>query len=83
MRLCVPSPLPTHVPHGCSARTPTSLNMIIRQCFAFLKLLAVQSQTLLRRRDALFFPDLYLHRKDGIRRLCIERDRLSGKGFDE
>ena len=61
----------------------TILNMIIRQRFAFLKLLAVQGQPLLRQGDALSFLNFYLHRKDGIRRLYIKRDRLSGKGFDE
>lgn len=54
------------------------LDVVVGQCTTILELLASKDQTLLIGRDALLVLDLRLHIVDGIRRLDLKGDGLSG-----
>ena len=59
------------------------LNVVVREGAAILELLSSKDQALLVRRDAFLVLDLGLDIVNGIRRLDIEGNGLSGEGFDE
>jgi hypothetical protein len=59
------------------------LNVVVTQGAAILKLLASEDQTLLIRRDTFLILDLGLDVVNGVRRLDLKGDGLSGKGLDE
>jgi hypothetical protein len=59
------------------------LNVVVRERTAILKLLSSEDEALLVRRDALLVLDLGLHIVDGVGRLNLEGDGLSGKGLHE
>ena len=59
------------------------LDVVVRQRAAVLELLARKDEALLIRRDALLVLDLLLHVLDRVRRLDVERDRLTGEGLHE
>jgi hypothetical protein len=59
------------------------LDVVVREGAAVLKLLSGENQTLLVGRDAFLVLDLRLDVVDSVRRLHVERDGLSGEGFDE
>jgi len=54
------------------------LNVVVGESSTILKLLASENQTLLVRRDALLLLDLVFDIIDGVRRLDLKSDRLSG-----
>jgi len=59
------------------------LDVVVRQRAAVLQLLAGEDEALLVRGDALLVLDLLLHVLDGIARLDLESNRLTGQGLDE
>jgi hypothetical protein len=59
------------------------LDVVIGKRTTILKLLAGEDQTLLVGRDALLILDLWLDIIDGVARLDLESDGLSGKGLDD
>ena len=59
------------------------LNVVVRKGSAVLKLLAGEDQSLLIGRDALLVLDLCLDILNGVRRLDVEGDGLSGEGLHE
>jgi hypothetical protein len=59
------------------------LDVIITQSAAILELLSSKDKTLLVRGDSFLVLDLRLHVIDGVARLDIESDGLSGEGLDE
>jgi hypothetical protein len=59
------------------------LDVVVREGAAVLELLSGENQTLLVGRNAFLVLNLGLDVVDRVRRLDIERDSLSGKGFDE
>ena len=59
------------------------LDVVVSQGAAILQLLAGEDQTLLVRRDALLVLDLSLDVLDGVVRLHLEGDSLTGQGLDE
>merc|ERR1719492_710684 len=59
------------------------LDVIIRQSSSIFQLLSREDETLLLRWDSLFVLNLSLHILNGVIRLNIEGNRLSGQGFDE
>ena len=59
------------------------LDVVIRESTPVLKLLSGKDKTLLVRGNTLLVLDLGLHVVDGIRRLNIKGDGLSGESFDK
>merc|ERR1719492_685723 len=59
------------------------LDVIIRQSSSIFQLLSREDETLLLRWDTLFILNLGLDILNGVIRLNIESNRLSGQGFDE
>ena len=59
------------------------LDVVVGQGAAILKLLASENQALLVRRDALLILNLRLNVVDGVGRLDLEGDGLSGEGLDD
>merc|ERR1712141_815526 len=59
------------------------LDVVVGQCPAILKLLASEDQPLLIWGNAFLVLDLGLHILNGVRRLDLEGDGLSGQGLDE
>jgi hypothetical protein len=59
------------------------LDVVVGQRASVLKLLSSEDESLLIGRDALLVLDLSFDGFDGVRRLDIEGDGLSGQGFDE
>ena len=59
------------------------LNVVVRKGSAVLKLLSSEDQSLLIGRDSLLVLNLCLDVVDGVRRLDIEGDGLTGEGLDE
>ena len=59
------------------------LNIVVRKCSAVLELLSSEDESLLIGGNALLILDLGLDVFNGVRRLNIEGDGLSGKGLDE
>jgi len=59
------------------------LNVIVRKGSAVLKLLSSEDQSLLIGGDSLLVLNLCLDVVDGVRRLDIEGDGLTGEGLDE
>ena len=59
------------------------LDVVIRESTSVLELLSSKNQTLLIRGDSFLILDLGLYIIDGVRRLDIKSDGLSGEGFDE
>jgi hypothetical protein len=59
------------------------LDVVVSESTAVLELLASEDQALLIRGDTLLVLDLSLHSLDGVRRLHIKGDRLTGQGLDE
>ena len=59
------------------------LNIVVRKCSAVLELLSSEDESLLIGGNALLVLDLSLDVFNGVRRLNIEGDGLSGKGLDE
>jgi len=59
------------------------LNVVVGQRATVLKLLSSKNETLLVGWDTLLVLDLRLHIVDGIRRLNLKGDGLSGEGLDE
>ena len=59
------------------------LNVVVAEGTAVLELFAGKDQTLLIGRDALLVLNLRLDIVNGVRRLDIEGDGLSGEGLDK
>ena len=59
------------------------LNVVVRKGSAVLKLLAGEDESLLIGGDSLLVLDLCLDIFDGVRRLDVQGDGLSGEGLDE
>ncbi|KAA8893855.1 hypothetical protein FN846DRAFT_471999 [Sphaerosporella brunnea] len=59
------------------------LNVVVGKSPTVLELLTSENETLLIRGNTLFVLDLALHVVDGIRRLHLEGDGLSGQSLDE
>jgi hypothetical protein len=59
------------------------LNVVVGEGAAVLELFTGKDQTLLVRRDALLVLNLRFDIVDGIRRLDIEGDGLTGEGLDK
>ena len=59
------------------------LDVVVRQSTAIFQLLAGKDKTLLVRWDSFFVLDFSLDILNGIRRLNLKSDGLSGKGFNE
>ena len=59
------------------------LDVVVRKGAAVLELLAGEDEALLIRGDALLVLDLLLDVLDRVRRLDVERDRLTGEGLHE
>jgi len=59
------------------------LDVVVGQRAAVLELLSGEDQALLVRRDAFLVLDLRFDIVDRVRRLDLQGDGLSGKGFDE
>jgi hypothetical protein len=59
------------------------LNVVVRQSTTILELLASKDKALLVGRDTLLVLNLALHVVDGVARLDLECDRLSGQSLDE
>jgi len=59
------------------------LNVVVRQSSAVFKLLSCENKALLLRWDAFLVLNLRLDVLDGIVWLNVQRDGLSGQGFDE
>ena len=59
------------------------LDVVVSEGSAVLELLTSEDQTLLIRGDTLLILDLSLHGLDGVRRLHVKGDRLTGQGLDE
>ena len=59
------------------------LNVIVGEGSTVFELLSSEDESLLVRRDALLVLDLSLHVIDGVRRLDLESDSLTGEGLDE
>jgi hypothetical protein len=59
------------------------LDVVIRESTPVLKLLSGKDKTLLVRGNTLLVLDLGLHVVNGIRRLNIKGDGLSGESFDK
>merc|ERR1711985_102858 len=57
------------------------LDVVVRKGAAVLKLLASENETLLIRGDSLLVLDLRLHIVDGVRRLHLKGDCLTGERF--
>ena len=59
------------------------LNVVVRKGSAVLELLSSEDEALLIRGDALLVLDLSLDVLDGVRRLDVEGDGLTGQSLDE
>jgi len=59
------------------------LDVVVRESSSVFELLSGEDETLLIGRDALLILDLSLDVVDGVRRLDLEGDRLTGEGLDE
>jgi len=59
------------------------LDVVVGECAAIFQLLSGEDQSLLVRWDTLLVLNLGLDGINGIRRLDLEGDGLSGKGLDE
>ncbi|KAI2868194.1 hypothetical protein CBS115988_10848 [Aspergillus niger] len=59
------------------------LDVVVGQGTAILQLLTSEDQTLLVRGNALLVLNLGLHIVDGVRRLHLKGDGLSGQGLDD
>ena len=59
------------------------LDVVVRKGTTVFELLPGKDQALLIWRNALFVLNLALHCVDGIRRLHLESDGLSGQGLNE
>ena len=59
------------------------LDVVVRESAAILQLLTGEDQTLLIGGNALLVLDLGLDVVDGVRRLDIKSDGLTGQGLDE
>ncbi len=59
------------------------LDVVVRECASVLELLSGKDETLLIRGDALLILDLGLHVVNGVGRLDIEGDGLSGQSLHE
>lgn len=59
------------------------LDVVVGERAVVLQLVVGEKQSLLIGRDAFLVLDLGLHVLDGVGRFDIERDGLSGQGFDE
>ena len=59
------------------------LNVVITQSSSIFQLLSSKDQSLLVRWNALLILDLSLHVIDGVRRLDLQRDRLTREGLDK
>ena len=59
------------------------MDVIVAQGAPILKLLAGENETLLVRRNSFLILNLGFNIVNGIRRLNLKGDGLSGKGFDE
>ena len=59
------------------------LDVVVAESAAILKLLSGKDKTLLIRRDSFLVLDLGLDVVDGVRRLDVQSDGLSGKSLDK
>ncbi len=59
------------------------LDVVVRECASVLELLSGKDETLLIRGNALLVLDLGLHVVNGVGRLNIEGDGLSGQSLHE
>jgi hypothetical protein len=59
------------------------LDVVVRKSATVLKLLTSKDQTLLIRRDALLILNLLLDLVDGVSRLDLKSDRLTGESLNE
>jgi len=75
--------------HGTTTETQNQvegglfLDVVVTESPAVLELFPSEDESLLLRRDSFFVLNLGLHVSDGIIRLNVQRNRLSGEGLDE